>query len=504
MRDNAAFRHYFTKKGKNTYDFKDIVEKNVVKANVTNTRNTGDYVFHQGDKRAHRSVVASGTMDFEKEGTLYGAASYSNQKKRNTLLNYAVNPEFYYPYLVADTLGRGDQKYEVYHVQGGYGFAPKNTYYGVGFNYQGIAMSKLTDPRLSVYDSWFKVDLTVARTFNKHLVALKAYYQINKQNISASSTLYRAPSVLQFSGLGAWRNTEVTPTQGYERLLDSKGYGVEFTYKKLRQAQSDWGYSFSLGYSNSTMETEDNSQLGFESNSKLNLFSLDSRVFTPLLSVGKEFSDFGLTLVLSGVNQVKKGREHIYKSEKVSNEQNLYNYVKVASNAFYTEYNFKNTALIKVDIPVKERQFYHVLTGAAHEFFKQEYIYPEQEIQSQTLSPFLSVGYSMEGKISSVGASISYTQKKALDSAYQVAKELNHISIDQSYIPFLIRSGSGYKIGTELFYSYHLTKGQSVGVSANLEYFHGDAYRQANSLVSNRHFDGKKELNLDFKIYYTF
>lgn len=504
LRDNPAFRHYFTTESKNSYDFKNIRDKNLIITNVISSKSKGDYAFDQGDKQSNRSIVASGTMDFEKEGTLYGSASYSNEKKRNTLLNYAVNPEYYYPYLVADTLGKGNQKYEVYNVQGGYGFAAKNTYYGIGFSYQGIAMSKLTDPRLSVYDSWFKVDLAVTKVFNKHLIAFKANYQVNKQNISASSTLYRAPSVLQFSGLGTWRNTEITATQSYERMLDIKGYGFEFTYKKLRHSKSDLGYSFSLGYNNNTMNTEDNSQLGFESNSKLNLFSLDSKIFTPLIVVEKEFSDFGLALFLSGVNHIKKGKEHIYKSEKVSQQQNLYNYIKVASNAFYSEYDLKNTVSLKLNMPLKQNQFYHVLIGSNHAFYKQEYVYPKQEIQSQTLSPFLSLGYSKDTRSNSLGGSITYTNKKALTSKYNVSKVLNHISIDQSYIPFLIRSGSGYSIGTELFYSYHLTKGQSVGLGANLKYFHGNSYTNDNTLMLNRDFNRKEEVNLDFKIFYTF
>ncbi|MCA4806969.1 DUF6850 family outer membrane beta-barrel protein [Myroides odoratimimus] len=504
LRGNPSFRHYFTRERKKSYDFKALSDKNLVMASVTNTKNKGDYVFYRGDEYSSRSVLASGTMDFEKEGTLYGSASYSTDKKNNTLLNYAVNPEHYYPYLVADTLGRGDQKYEVYNVQGGYGFAVKNTYYGIGFNYQGTAMSKLTDPRLSVYDSWFKIDLGVTRAFAKHLLALKASYQINKQDISAISTLYRAPSVLQFSGLGAWRNAEVTATQGYERMLDIKGFAFEFTYKKLRPEKSDFGYSFSLGYSRNTMNTEDNSQLGFESNSKLNLFTLDSHTISPLIIAEKEFSSFGLAFVLSGVNQIKKGKDHIYKSEKVSNEQNLYNYIKVASNAFYTEYDFNNTASVKATIPLRDHQRFHILTGTRHEFYKQEYVYPQQQIKSQNLSPFVSLGYSKEGRSNNLGVSMLYAYRKSLDNTYNVSRALNSISIDQSYIPFLIRSGSGFNLESQLFYSYNLAKGQRIGLRANLGYFHANKYADIFPLISNREIKSRKELSLDFKLFYMF
>lgn len=502
LRNNPAFHQYFTKERNNTYDFKEIEDKNIVAVNSFNTKTKGEYFFYQGDEVQNNAVFASGTMDFEKEGTLYGSAQYSREKKKNTLLNYVVNPQHYYPYLVSDTLGKGDQQYEVYNVQGGYSFAHRNMYYGVGLSYQGVAMSKLTDPRLSVYDSWFKVDVGVARPFQNHLISFKANYQVNRQNISASSTLFRAPSVLQFNGLGTWRNTEVKATQGYERILEIKGYGFELAYKKLRKHSTDLGFTFGLAYQTREMSTEDNSQLGFESNSKLNLFALNSHSFSPLISVEKNFSRFGLTFLFSGINQVRKGKEYIYKSEKVSSAQNLYNYIKVAANDFYTQYNFENTTSLKLSMPFSVTQTYHLLTGATHRLYKQEYVYPDKEIKNETFSPFIALGYNGIYQKNTVEVNLLYRHNKALNNVYASANALNKISVDQSYIPYLIRSESGYQLESEVLYTYSVASGQSIGLSARVAYLHRNKYDDVLGKYSVM--TPRSETLLDFKLFYIF
>ncbi|MTG97609.1 hypothetical protein GJV76_05575 [Myroides sp. BIT-d1] len=502
LRNNPAFRHYFTKHKNNTYDFKDIEDKNIVSVNSLGVKTKGDYLFYQGDQAQKNAVFASGTMDFEKEGTLYGSGGYSLEDKKNTLLNYVVNPEYYYPYLVSDTLSKSDQKYEVYNVQGGYSFEHKEMYYGIGLSYQGIAMSKLTDPRLSVYDSWFKVDLGVARSFNNHLISFKINYLINRQNISASSTLFRAPSVLQFNGLGMWKNTEVKATQGYERMLDIKGYGFDIAYKKLRENSKALGYTLALAYQNKIMNTEDNSQLGFESNSKLNLFELSSHVFTPLVWVEKDFSGFNMSFLFSGVNQVKKGKEYIYKSEKISNTQNLYNYVKVASNAFYHQYSFENTFSLKMTVPFRSTQSYHFLAGVTHSLYKEEYLYSNRVIKNDIIRPFMELGYMGIYKKNTIEFSFLYKYNKALKNLYSTGNLLNNISINQSYIPYLIRSESGYELQTQVFYGYNISMGQSIGISARLAYLHRNNYDD--TLGNYSKMAPRSQTMLDFKLFYIF
>lgn len=504
LNKNPAFQHYFTKEKDNSYDFKNLEDKNIVIAGYSNTLTSGESIFYQGDKHQKSSILASGRIGHQKQGTLYGTASYVNHKKRNTLLNYAVNPQHYYPYLVGDTLGRGDQKYEQYALEGGYGINHKNTYYGIGFSYQGIAMSKLTDPRLSVYDSWFKVELGLAKTFKNHLIAFKPYFEINKQTISASSTLYRAVSVLQFNGFGAWKNTEVKATQGYERLLNVYGFGGEFIYKKLKQESDDFGYTIGLTYSQRKMDTEDNSQLGFESNSKLNLFTLKTQSFSPIISVSKKFSNLQTTFLITGLNQIRKGQEHVYKSQKVTENQNLYNYVKVASNNFYTQYDFENTASLKMSLQVKAHQVYHILTGLGYSYHKQEYVYPYKQIKNQGVSPFLGMGYEALYNTSSMAISVVYTNKKAIDNSYNTQTSLNKISTEQSYIPFLIRGQNSSKIETQLNYLYSLDKSQSIGMQIGLTYLLGNRSLDTKGLDTYELSKDRSETFFDFKIFYMF
>lgn len=504
LRNNPAFHHYFSQEQSKTIDFKNIEDKNSIEASFMTNKTTGEYLFYEGNRQTKGSASASGKMILEGVGTLFGTASYANENKKNTSLNYATNPLNYYPYLVADTLGIGNQKYETYYLDGGFGFNHRGIYYGVGASYQGIAASKITDPRLSIYDSWFKIDLGITKSFNRHLIAAKVYSEFNRQKIAASSSLFEAPSVLQFNGFGTWKSTEVKATRSYDRLLSINGYGAELTYKKLKKESQDLGYDFSLMYNYRRMTTEDNSQLGFESNTKLNLFSRNTHRISPSISVNKRLSTIDFTLLLSGNNEISKGTEHIYNSQKVSGEQNLYDYIKVASNKFYSQRNFANSATFKLIYPMNATHAYHLLASIQHRYYEEKYVYPNKKIKNVSLSPALGIGYNARFKKNSLAFNLVYTQQFSLNNTYDAPSAKSWINIQQSYIPYLIRGERNYKIESELTYAYHLQNEQSIGAKISGAYLKQSKNTNSAFAIPYSAERDRNVLLLDFKLFYLF
>lgn len=504
LRNNPAFHHYFSQESVNIIEFKNLKDKNSMEASFSTSNTKGEYLFYEGDKQTKGSARASGKMVIDGVGTLFGTASYTNENKKNTMLNYAVNPLNYYPYLVSDTLGMGNQKYETYYVDGGFGFTHRGMYYGVGVTYQGIASSKLTDPRLSIYDSWFKLDFGITKSFKKHLLAAKVYPEFNRQKIAASSSLFEAPSVMQFNGFGTWKATEVKSTQSYDRLLTVNGYGMELTYKRLKEKEDDLGYDFSLKYNHRKMNTEDNSQLGFESNTKLNLFSRNTHHISPSISFNKKLSKVNLTVLLAGNNEISKGTEHIYNSQKVSGEQNLYDYIKVASNQFYTQQNFVNSASFKLVYPTSAANAYHVLARIQHQHYQEKYVFPNKKIENVSLSPSLGIGYNSSFKKNNVAFNLVYTQQFALSNSYDVPNVMNWINIQQSYIPFLIRGEEHYKIESELLYTHSLDNIQSIGAKLDVAYIKRNASTKSENLVTYISERSRSIFAFDFKLFYLF
>lgn len=507
LADNPAFNHYTKEFVDEVGTWSEFIGNGTVSVGHRfNQVPKGDYQFDWGDRQRFSEVEAKGFFTQASKGTLFGTMAYGQENRENSTLNYAINPEIYYPYLVSDTLGNGDKRYEHYQIQGGYSFAKDDTYLGIGISYKGVASSRITEPRLSIYDSWFKVDVGLLQRTKQGLISLQVYPEFNRQMISSSNVLNKAPAVLQFIGLGQWKNTPIKVGQSYERSMTVVGAGGSLGYKQIRQPVQRWSYQANIHYNYRHMNTFDNSQLGFESNTKLNLFTRNTHVLSPMFVLDYHGSHATWAWMYQGNNSFSKGSEHIYESKKVSSSQNLYDYVKVATNAFYTQRDWQNALTIEREQFFDQTHKFTTWIKLKHRLYQEKYIYHQQRVASESLAASIGIGYTKMFTKSSLNIKWSYTNQKTLSSTYQVYKPLEKVAIRQSYIPFVLRTEPISAVEWRVSYQHAMTKQQTLGVALSGKYaWANEDYHGPYTIdLSNYDVAVNNRIALGVKVFYLF
>ena len=161
----------------------------VLSAGYDYWRTHGDWLHYNGNRTASLEAMAGSEAVIKGVGLLYGSATYQRSRQHGTYQNYAVRPADYAPYTIGDTVSTGSVQNERYVVQGGLSMGSGRFRYGVSGFYEGIAAAKEDQPRRSVYSYWFRLAFGAAFNTPRWVAALKVYPEINKQSISASSTV---------------------------------------------------------------------------------------------------------------------------------------------------------------------------------------------------------------------------------------------------------------------------------------------------------------------------
>lgn len=465
LKRNPSFVHLYYNKADSAlkdYSMKRMDTKNILKALLLYNKTDGDYNFNDGNKSLKGELLASGEIVFQGYGTLYGSASYSSERKENIQLNYATNMMDYYPYIVSDTIGCGKVTFERYEIDGGFGFQHKGFYYGIGGSYKGVSSYKLTDPRLSVYTYWFRFDIGVTKIVKNNLFSLKVYPEFNKQNISVSNYKQQTAKFFQFYGFGAWNKNESKGGYNYGRMMSITGYGIDFAYKKLTANKNSLGYSVNIVYNYRKMDTEEDS---FKK-----LFSSYTHHFKPEITLSKKYNNFHFHLLITGDNNMRDGSEHVYENKKISEEQNLYKPVKVASNDMYNMNSFSNSLLFKTIYNHSLKQSYHLLGGINYSHYEEKYVMPVKRITNQSITPIIGIGYNRVNDKSSIETNLRFSTKIATDNVFNLPQLEEKTSILQAYIPYLIRGEESYTLLAEFAYSYAINHKSSIGGCLSIDY----------------------------------
>lgn len=495
---NPAFTHWYSNsKLKNNPGYSSYGS---IMSSLNHNKNKYNYHPFQGSSAVEGAILAGGEKSIQGIGTLQGAAFYSREQKKDVSLNYTVNPQDYYPYLISDTLGAGKMEYEQYAINGNFGFSHKNKYYGISALYHGTAVSKLTDPRLAIYNSWFRLNLGILLRTKKKLYGINIYPEINRQNISANTFLQRTAKYLQFYGLGAWNKKESKAGYSHESLYTIKGIGTDIIIKKLNNTISDLAYTVSLGYNYRKMQTE---TVDAERNTYTNLYSSTTHHFKPEFTVSLTRSKLSYHLQLANDFNFRAGTEHIYESRK--NSGDIYSYEKVSSKKMYHSYTFSNKLRAKSIYTLSTKRHLHALLGLSHSYYKEQYEFPIKEIKQQSLTPFIGIGYSSSFDKGKLEANIQISSQRALKNSFNVPLNEQNIVKEQVYIPYLIRGENNKSILSSITYTHKIYQQQSLGIQLLLNYLKSTKLPIINAYASKRPFQEKREvLSFSLNLFYSF
>lgn len=505
LRRNPAFFHLYYGNSDslpNNYSLRKMKCRNIIAGHLIHEKSDGDYVFYDGNKKLGGAIFAGGERVIEGLGTLYGSASYSSQQREGVYLNYATNPQDYFPYLVCDTLGAGNITSEKYGINVGFSFRHKDIYYGVGGSYEGIASSKLTDPRLSNYTSWLRLNFGMAIIRKNKLISLKLYPEFNRQNISAINYLRQSAVYFHFYGFGVWKNDEIMSGNRYESLLTIKGVGTDFTIKKLSDTGNEMDYTFNIVYNYRKMETEA-IDADLAKTTYKNLFSTGTHHIKPEITLSKKHKDFLFYGVITGDNNIKDGTEYLYDNVKVSNEQGLYAEKKVASNKMYHQYLFCNSVLLKAIYYLSPSHSVHFLGGVKHNHYKETYVFPSKKISNISITPTFGIGYKGAFNKSNFGIYFRIKNRNALNNSFDLSR-IDKAVFQYAYIPYLIRGEDNKSVLSEMVYSYSINKKNTIGGRLFLSYQQRTNAPYIAELSSFSERSDRELLKCNLKVFYLF
>lgn len=468
LRENPAFVHCMAEDSSfKSYEFglnQFYGKKNRVRSSFYMTDTNGDYLFYQGNKVAYGGIEAAGEKSYKRLGTLYGSASYMRESNRSVLLNYAIHPENYYPYLVSDTMGLGKMSKEIYRVAGGFGFCHRKVYWGVYGEYEGTVASKLTDPKLSVYDSWFRLRLGMSTLFGTHLFAAYLAPEMNKQNISSGSYKHAAVKYFQFYGFGEWSRKESKAGYDYGRMMGIKGMKANVIVKKKLNQPTDFNYLASFSYHFQRMATEEDSYK--------NLFIAPTHQIAGFFMCSKKHKHWTSCLIYAGGYSVRNGTENIYENKEVSEDQNLYDYTKVGENKLYKLSESYSKVLLKAICYFRSKHEMHYAIGGQYASYRETYLSPSKEVENQTFSPLVSIACKVNHKNQRLELYTQWEYKFPLLNKFDNPMPLqdNLTIVQQSYIPYLIRGESAHFFTVKAHYGYSLKNRHIIG--GNLQFLH--------------------------------
>ncbi len=489
----------------NSYQIKRMRPSAILLGSASFDKTNGDHVFYDGNKQFEGSVLAGGEKIIDGLGTLYGSASFSSGRKKNIYSNYATNPSDYYPYLVGDTLGVGDINNEKYEISGGFSFKHKGYYYGLGGTYTGISSSKVTDPRLSVYNSWLRLDFGIAKIIKNNLYSVKIYPELNRQNIDANNYTQKAASYFLYYGFGEWNRKESTIDNAYKKLMTINGIGADITYKRLSTNDNSINYTFNFVYNYRSMNTEDlMGASSLTSRAYKNLFSSTTHHFSPNFILSKRYKDFLFFLLLTGNNNIRKGTEHVY--EKVSSSENnssLKDYVKVGSNKLYSQNSYSNSAQFKAIYNLSPIRSLHFLGRINYDYYEEKYISPHRRICNQFFTPSIGIGYNSIFNKNSLEINLVFSAKRAIDNVFDLPAVDKETIIQQAYIPYLIRGEDNNTFSSEITYSHSVNQKSKIG--SRVSFLYGQRTKAPYITSLSQFVDPNREsLRLNLNLFYIF
>lgn len=467
----------------------------VIEVIYADHHNHGDYLHYLGNHTTDMGILAGGEMNVKNIGTLYGHAYYGRETLRGMYQNYAVRPDDYAPYFVSDSLNIGNITNEHYLIEGGLSMSHKNWCYGVSFFYEGINGAKTTQVRREVYSYWFRLAFSAAYLMPKWVLSAKVWPEINKQSISASSSV-KTFRCMQFYGFGQWNRKESLTAYGYSRDNKILGAGAELLLTSAPSPAQKWNFTASVAYNYRSLQTEESS---FK-----NLYHASTHHLNhSLILSGQLRHNLSLYLELTGEGSMRSGSENVYERQRQDQEQSLYDYVKVGTNNLYTLSEFHETFLAKGIWNTTSVHSFNLFTGVGTYWRKERYQMPQISVENRVFTPQAGIGYTLNTSKSLLDLEISSGYRMGTYNKL-IAPSLSptQFEIAQTYIPYRLRGESRWELHTTLSYMHRLPHG-SIGSRINAEFGHRTSAPALPVLIPgdlNKHYSR----NINIGVFYIF
>lgn len=432
----------------------------VISAGYDDWRTHGDWLHYNGNRTTSIGATAGSEAMIKGVGLLYGSATYQRARQHATSQNYAVRPADYAPYTVGDTVSTGCVQNERYVVSGGLSMGSGRLRYGVSGFYEGIAAAKEDQPRRSVYSYWFRLAFGAALNTPRWVAALKVYPEINKQSISASSTV-STYKYLAFYGFGQWNRKESSAGYSYRRQMQTLGIGGDAVLRMRAAGADDWDITANAGYNYRRMQTEESS---FK-----NLYLTSTHRLTHNIVASRQFGGMQLHLRLSGEAAWRSGDENIYENQKQDASQSLYDYVRVGTNKLYSGSDISESLAARLVVATGSGSRATLNVGAAYGRHREQYDMPHMVVENSGVTPSAGLGYCVSLGRNRIDWDATFSMRKSAGNEYAVSQNSSATEHVQVYIPYLIRGEEHWRVASSLVAARALRRGE-IGLAARAVY----------------------------------
>ena len=441
-------------------DYSKARRNTVISVDYDNWRTHGDWLHYNGNRTTSIGATAGSETMIKGVGLLYGSATYQRARQHAMFQNYAVRPADYAPYTVGDTVSTGIVQNERYVVSGGLSMGHGRLRYGVSGFYEGIAAAKEDQPRRSVYSYWFRLAFGAALNTPRWVAALKVYPEINKQSISASSTV-STYKYLAFYGFGQWNRKESSAGYSYRRQMQILGIGSDAVLRMRAAGTDDWDITANAGYNYRRMQTEESS---FK-----NLYLTSTHRLTHNIVASRQFGGVQLHLRLSGEAAWRNGDENIYENQKQDASQSLYDYVRVGTNKLYSGSDISESLAARLVVATGNCSHATLNIGAVYDRHHEQYDMPYMVVENTGITPSAGLGYFISRGRNRLDWDATFSMRKATGNEYAVTQNPSASEHVQAYVPYLIRGEENWRIESSLVAARALKHGE-MGISARISY----------------------------------
>ncbi|MCT4614359.1 MAG: hypothetical protein N4A49_05750 [Marinifilaceae bacterium] len=469
---------------------------NTIIVNHLFNKETSKYILQKGNREAVNSIIASGLTKFENKGIAYGFASYSNKTNKNIAYNYAINPDLYAPYYVADTMSKLDVENQIYNFELAYSFRIKDVFYGVSLNYKGISSRKIKDPRVADYYSKLNAKIGFAYHYENNLISFSIKPEIDRQTISASSFMQKQYRFFKFYGFGAWTNEINKGSYSYSRLMKNKSVAIDASYYKIKNNNHNWEYAANFAFKYRSVF--------YEEDSFRNLFSKNQRDIHSNINL-KYKAPKNIYCLCLDVHQKKiTGTENVYKRIKLSEDQNLYDYVRIASAKQYVNNYSSISVHNKLIHSFNDKNNVHLLFGLKFEKQKEEYRAPYKIISYSKFVQKYGLAWCYSYKKHSLDLNLLYLRFLSLDSKFDINTISENIIIDNVYLPFIINSSESKLMQFRINYIRQFLRKYKIGFRLNYTLNKSTKENYVNKYKYDDNYNKRKLKSLDFSVLYYF
>lgn len=258
----------------------------------------------------------------------WGGMSYQSGVKDNVMMNESSDYDMVYPYVMCDTLGGDDMKFEIYSFNLGYARRLSRFTVGGEFDYRAQKGYRAIDPRPNNTTSHLilKLGSTYALN-NKYAVGIGGEYELYKQSNSLTfHSEVSNPRIVQLQGLGSENTMLSSKYSTY--LFDGMRYGANLSYFSTEKK----GIKAQFAYKKYHLEKQLPEQLYLTVND----------VYEDMLSgtIAYQFEDgyFSSAIKLEAQHKIRKGIEYRFNLS----DSNIYD---VVSSSQKYNHSYQDMAL---------------------------------------------------------------------------------------------------------------------------------------------------------------